>query len=155
MCFPCWIWPPGFIALERQGDAIATYEKALSLEGRQRYPLALNNLAWLLRSSDPDRALALAEEAHKAAPASLTVSDTLAMILLASGEPEQVLRAATLSEDILETAPDNPAYLLHSAQIQIASGNTRLARLHLEKLLRLSDDFPGRQEAQALLSGLE
>ncbi|MDZ7829139.1 MAG: XrtA/PEP-CTERM system TPR-repeat protein PrsT [Halofilum sp. (in: g-proteobacteria)] len=78
-----------YLALGREDEAIAAYREVL--EHAPRNVQALNNLAWLLRSSKPDEALRLAEKAVELQPTSAPVMDTLGMVLLEQGRAEEAL----------------------------------------------------------------
>lgn len=70
----------------RAGDASAAirqYEAVLQTDGKNIY--ALNNLAWLLASNDPDRALQYAQRAVEAAPESAAVHHTLGTVYFRKG----------------------------------------------------------------------
>ncbi|MEN9728850.1 MAG: system TPR-repeat protein PrsT [Pseudomonadota bacterium] len=106
-------------ALDKQGDeerARATYEKVLTLA--PKHPWALNNLAWLLRDSDPVRARSLAEEAYSAAAKSPAVMDTLGMILSGQGDHA---RGLELLREANALAPGEDVLKLHLAQVLLAT----------------------------------
>ena len=73
-------------AERRAGDAsgaMRQYEAVLQTDGKNVY--ALNNLAWLLASNDPDRALQYAQRAVETAPESAAVHHTLGTVYLRKG----------------------------------------------------------------------
>lgn len=55
--------------------AIRSFEKVIELNEDQ--PIALNNLAWLLKETEPKRALGYAEKAHELVPNNSDIKDTL------------------------------------------------------------------------------
>ena len=70
-------------AQKRTDDAVAEY-KAVA----EKFPdniHVMNNLAWLLKDSDPDQALTWADKAAQLAPESPVVLDTLGVLLLTHG----------------------------------------------------------------------
>ena len=82
--------------------AVASYEIALGL--RPDNPIAMNNLAWLLRERDQDRALVLARNARDLAPESPAILDTYGWLLHLSGNHQQ---AKAVMEEALALAPEN------------------------------------------------
>ncbi|MFH1981391.1 MAG: M48 family metalloprotease [Pseudomonadota bacterium] len=96
-------------------EAVRAYDKAL--KGRPDAPRVLNNLAWLLATSDdehirdPDRALLLAKRAAELLPGSY-VLDTLAECHYINGNLSEALSAA---EAAMAAADTNQAY--YRAQI--------------------------------------
>ena len=89
-------------------DAIASYEAAL---GRQPdNAIALNNLAWLLRERDQQRAITLAEQARDLAPESPAILDTYGWILHLAGRNEE---AKPVLEEALALAPDSEEIKQH------------------------------------------
>lgn len=90
---------------QRGGDddaAIATYEQMI--ERNPQDPVALNNLAWLLKERELERAAALAERAVELEPDSAPILDTYGWILHLKGD-----RSAALSylERAAELAPES------------------------------------------------
>jgi cellulose synthase operon protein C len=137
---------------ELQGEidkAIAAYGDVLARW--QDDPVALNNLAMLLRSRDPERALDLAERAHRRAPRDPDVADTLGLVLLAKGD---IPRAREVLEPAQAARPDDPALALHYAQaLARASGRQTEAIQLLEPIA--DKGFPEQEQAQALLRRLK
>jgi len=89
---------------QRQGDeaaAVQTYESLLEINPAD--PVALNNLAWLLRDSELVRAVALAEQAVQLQPDSAPILDTYGWLLHLQGDRESAIehleRAAELAPD--------------------------------------------------------
>lgn len=92
---------------QRQGDeagAIAAYEQLL--EQNPEDPVAMNNLAWLLKDKELPRAAALAERAAQLQPNSAAIIDTYGWLLHLQGDDEAALvqleRAAELAPDVEE-----------------------------------------------------
>ncbi len=139
--------------LTEAGDtagAIAAYETALaSLPPEDRRSAgAANNLAWLLRGSDPTRALALAlaRQAQAREPGNPAFDDTLGTLLLAGGQPAQ---AVPLLAAASQARGDDPSLRYRYARALVESGDPERAK---GILLGLSDRlFPERAEARALL----
>ena len=94
----------------RTKEAIARYEGLL--ESSRNQPWALNNLAWLLRESEPTRALDLAAEALALAPDSAAILDTNGTLLLAQGKLEPALKHF---REAMRLAPEIPEIRLHLA----------------------------------------
>ncbi|WP_341936721.1 tetratricopeptide repeat protein [Marinimicrobium sp. C2-29] len=92
---------------QRQGDeagAIVAYEQLL--EQNPNDPLAMNNLAWLLKDKELPRAAALAERAAQLQPDSAAIVDTYGWLLHLQGDDEAALeqleRAAELAPEVEE-----------------------------------------------------
>lgn len=110
---------------------------------------AMNDLAWLLRDSDPARALELAERAAEAAPQLPMVLDTLAAILTDRG---QELRAAELLKRAVALDPGNPSIAYRLAVALDKAGRTGDSLKTVKTLLADDRPFPERKDAQALLN---
>jgi putative PEP-CTERM system TPR-repeat lipoprotein len=74
----------------------------------------LNNLAWLVRNDEPDRALELIEKADELASGSGDVKDTYSMVLRARGDLDRALK---LNDKALAIDPRNPEIRFHRALI--------------------------------------
>ena len=129
-----------------QDDAILQYRKVLELSEKNIF--AMNNLAWYLRKSNPDEALAIAERASNLEPESVTIMDTLAVILIEKGEYR---RAERYIDRALSKFPDNPRYLYHRVLILEKTAGIEVAKNELEALLGKHDDFPDIEQAKQLL----
>jgi Flp pilus assembly protein TadD len=138
-----------YLALGRRDDAAVLYMEIL--EHSENNIVALNNLAWYLRKSDPEQALVYAKKASSVAPDSLTVMDTLAVVLLENGD---TARAERLISRILDKAPGNPSFLYHRAMLMEEKGQKQEAVRILESLLKADAGFSGRAEAEQMLSRL-
>lgn len=138
-----------YITLGRREDAIVQYEKSLQVS--ENNPQALNNLAWTLRKTDPERALAYAERAYSINPESSGIMDTLSVVLLANGE---LARAERMNMRALEKNPASSSLLFHKARILEAAGKQDEAVTLLMKILQDQQTFPERDEAEAMLARL-
>lgn len=138
-----------FLTMGRESDAVETYTEILKQDPDNA--VALNNLAWLLRDSDPKRALEYAEKAHSLAPASPSISDTLAMLISESDSS----RAQKLIREALNASPGNPHYLYHQALIYERANDPERARQIVEKLLKDAPEFSEAEEAKRLMERLK
>ena len=138
-----------YLALQRTDEAVARYQRVLRLDPDNI--LALNNLASLLREKDPESALEYAERAYALAPEAAPVMDTLAAILLHTGDSG---RAARLNEKALAKRPNDPSFLYLRAQILAAEDERDEAARVLTGILGEDRDFPERAEAEAMLDRL-
>jgi putative PEP-CTERM system TPR-repeat lipoprotein len=113
--------------------------------------LTLNNLAWLLRNSDPAKAEELAQKAYVIAPQSAAVADTLGMVYLARGKFDVAVTtlAAAVAAD-----PKNRAMQYHHGLALYRAGKTDAARDALKRSLADTAEFEGRAEARQLLEKL-
>ncbi|MHA7924525.1 MAG: tetratricopeptide repeat protein [Marinobacter sp.] len=85
-----------------ESGAIASYQAAIGYQPDN--PVALNNLAWLLREKEPEQAINLASRAQKLAPENAAILDTYGWILHLAGRHED---AKPLIEKALDLSPDN------------------------------------------------
>lgn len=139
-----------YMKLNRQADAMAQYNEILKISGNN--PIVLNDLAWHLRESDPDRALQLAEKASSIAPQSASIMDTLAAILLMKGDTAGAHR---IIENALEIKPKSPTLLFRRAMLLEATGKADEAIVELTRLLKKDQAFPERPEAESMLARLK
>jgi cellulose synthase operon protein C len=135
--------------------ARATYQKWLAVNPRA--VAALNNLAMLLAESraaaDLEQGVVLAERAHAEAPSSAAVSDTLGWLLVRRGKKEDFPRAVQLLESASGTE-DIPEHDYHLGAAQAAAGNRDAAVAALRRATLPGTNYPGREEAQRLLTEL-
>jgi len=120
---------------EKWADAAAQYEELVKLAPNDEN--ALNNLGYLYadRLNQAERAVEVAERAHKLAGARPVIEDTLGWALLRRGKPEDRARAVTLLRHARE--------FLHQDDV----------RLHLGVALQLSGDEEKKTEGRELLAG--
>ncbi len=135
--------------MARMTDAAEQYEMVLTQTGNNL--TALNNLAWQLIDTNPRQALKYAEKAESLAPGSAEISDTLAMALMKNEEFERALR---INERALDKFSGNPLLSYHRAQILEAAGRSSEARSQLVSLLRNTQSFAERKEAEQMLNRL-
>jgi tetratricopeptide (TPR) repeat protein len=144
---------------ERARAAIREYEAVIRLEPKQ--PIAKNNLAWLLAETsadDPeqlDRALELARDARELLPDNANVADTLGWVMLKKDIPNAAIplfREAIASSDQGDAM--RAQVRLHLAQAYVQSGEVSEAIEALEQALGEAEQFPGREDAEALLATL-
>jgi len=131
-------------------EAITHFESLL--KANPDNVIALNNLAWLIRESEPQRALTYVSRARDLAPNSADVLDTLAVVQYIN--KEYASAASNIREALLRN-PDNPTLHYHEAMIAAAMGRNDTAAGILEKLLSGTVEFPERAKAQALLDKLK
>lgn len=92
----------------REPAAVEHYEAVI--QRRYDTPLALNNLAWLLREDDTGRALELSKRASELVPQNAAILDTHGWILHLAGQHQE---AVTVLEQAHELAPDNEEIRQH------------------------------------------
>lgn len=114
--------------------------------------VSLNNLAWLLRTSDATQAEAYARQAYAIAPGNGAIADTLGSILSLRGKHEEAL---PLLESASNAQPDNRTIQYHYAQALHSAGRDAPAREALQRALDGGAQFPERAEAQRLKEELK
>lgn len=112
--------------------------------------IALNDLAWAYQRLNRKEALHHAERAHKLAPNSPAIMDTLGWIHLETGN---IARARPLLQKASMLAPGAAEIRYHYGMLLAKSGDKAGARRELERALA-AKDFSGRDEARALLATL-
>ena len=85
-----------------ESGAITSYQAAIGYQPDN--PVALNNLAWLLRERNQEQAINLARQAQELAPENAAILDTYGWILHLAGRHED---AKPLIEKALALSPDN------------------------------------------------
>ncbi|HBC58570.1 MAG TPA: PEP-CTERM system TPR-repeat protein PrsT, partial [Gammaproteobacteria bacterium] len=135
---------------EKEGaKSIPLYEKVIKV--RPTNYVALNNLAWLLKETNPKRALALATRAHEAVPKNPAVLDTYGLILLEQGQSE---KAERILEQASSLSDFDPNMSFHYAQSLVKNGKAVQAKRVLQNALAQSSTFPEAKEAEKLLNSL-
>lgn len=142
---------------------LATYERArgnasrtLELLHRAEQadpanPVVLNDLAWLLRESDPGRAEAYIQRARGIDAESIQLMDTEAMVALAQNDHA---RAGHLLDQARARSAGDPTLDYHRALVYAAEGRTAEARALVEAALGSQRPFPERLDAEGLLPRL-
>ena len=130
--------------------AVAQYRAVLEIQPGN--PVALNNLAWSLKDTEPKRALEYIERAVSVAPDNASILDTYAVIQHVNGDNEG---ARDSVQKALAGAPDQPSIKYHAAMIHAALGEREKA-IGILKAITAADaaEFPERPEATALLRKL-
>lgn len=113
--------------------------------------VAYNNLAWVSARLNKDGAIALAEKANSLAPNQPAFMDTLAVLLSDKGD---YAKAAELQTKVVTLQPQNPVFKLNLAKIHIKGGKKDLAKIQLDELATLGDQFGAQKEVSELLKSL-
>jgi putative PEP-CTERM system TPR-repeat lipoprotein len=133
-----------------QNDSAADqYEKVL--KAHPSSISALNNLAWIYTGQHNSKALALAEQAHKLAPASPGIMDTYGWALIAANQPKAAL---PILMKAAKAAPKVPTIQYHLAVAQARTGDHAGARATLAGLQKAGTNFPDKPAAQKLYQEL-
>jgi len=135
-----------YLSIGKNPEAILAFKKVL--EAAPNTVIALNNLAWLLKDTNPSDALRYSEKARAVAPNAPAVMDTAAVVLLSNG---QALKAEAMINRAIDIEPENPTFTYHKAMILEASGRSNEARPLLERIVSTNQKFADRNEAQQLL----
>jgi putative PEP-CTERM system TPR-repeat lipoprotein len=136
-----------YLSREETPKAIELYQRILALDTKS--VLALNNLAWLLRKTDPKVALQYAERASALAPEDPYVMSTHATLLAGNGkaaEGEQMLRKA------LVLYPDNMQLKLDLGRLLIELDKRDAAKPYLEAVVENGKAESLVAQAQELLN---
>jgi tetratricopeptide (TPR) repeat protein len=133
-------------------EAQQRYERAV--EADPRAAVAANNLAGLYAESGSnlDAALKLAQNAVAEAPDEPAFNDTLGYVYLKKGMP--ILAVPPLKKCV-QKAPTQPVVRYHLGLAYAGTGDKAAARRELEQALKLKADFPGAEDAKAVLAGLD
>jgi putative PEP-CTERM system TPR-repeat lipoprotein len=127
------------------------YYEQLQQQGVENATL-LNNLANLYGETGDSRALELAQRAHELAPTDPNVIDTLGWLLVRSGQVEKGLGYL---RDASARNPNQAEIHYHLAVALEKQGRRGAARDELREALRLSNSFPGSDDARKRLAILE
>ncbi|MFP4183778.1 MAG: XrtA/PEP-CTERM system TPR-repeat protein PrsT [Halorhodospira sp.] len=136
----------GFMEQDRQDQARGVYEEQLDQQPED--VIALNNLAWLYRDEDPEKAMAYARQAHELAPEQVEVLDTYGVILLDAGEAE---RSVEILQEAWKREKERPEIGVNLARALMEIGDRDQARDLLSDLLQEHESFEDRQEAEQML----
>ncbi|MEW5879412.1 MAG: XrtA/PEP-CTERM system TPR-repeat protein PrsT [Pseudomonadota bacterium] len=129
--------------------AAAHYQAVVAIE--PNHVIALNNLAWASGQLGDPKAIGYAERAARLAPDNAAVLDTLGMLLAARGDNDKALAYLQKARAL---APGRADIRLNYAKALAKAGRRDSAKTELEALLASKEDFPGKEEAAALLRGL-
>jgi Flp pilus assembly protein TadD len=135
----------------KREDAKKHYEQAIAID--ERAAVAANNLAWLYLEdgANLDLALQLAQSARKVLPDSPEVADTVGWIYFKKGLSGQ---AVTALQESVSRQPDRADFNYHLGLALAKNGDSRSARVTLEKALRLDPKASEAQEARTMLTQL-
>lgn len=126
--------------------ALIQYKSVLNNDANN--VVALNNLAWFVRDSEPKQAVEYALRAVEIDGDAAAVQDTLAMALLAD---KQFKAAQHAIAKALGKTPDNASMRYHRVLINLAAGQKSSALSELKRLLKTGEEFPEKKEAETLL----
>ncbi len=129
--------------------AEAAYQEILARHSN--FVPALNNLAYLYAEvlNQPDKALALAQRAHTAAPGAASVSDTLGWILL---QQHQDQAAVPLLLQSAKAQPKSADAQYHLGMALVRTGQKDEGQARLRAALELAPEFSGAKQARAALA---
>jgi tetratricopeptide (TPR) repeat protein len=133
------------------GKAQARYEQALKLN--PKFVPAANNLAWILveQGGNLDVALSYAQTAREQGPDDPHIADTLGWVYY---KKNAYLLAISLLKEAAEKMPNEPVAHYHLGMAQSKNGDAASAKKSLQSALKLSQSFPGSEEARKTLEGL-
>ena len=131
--------------------AKAKYEEVLKLN--PKFGPAANNLAYILgeEGANLDQALSYAQTAREQQPNDPSVADTLGWIYY---KKNAYLKASSLLKEAVEKSPNNPIIHYHYALAQQKNGDLAGAKKSLQASLKLSETFPGAEDAKKILNEL-
>ena len=127
------------------------YEAILKLS--PQFAPAANNLAWILldQGGNLDMALSYAQTAREGMPNDPSVADTLGWVYY---KKNAYLLAVSLLKEAAEKLPNQPVIHFHYGMAQLKNGDTAEAKKALQASLKLSQNFPGADEARKTIEGL-
>lgn len=127
------------------------YQTILKLN--PQFAPAANNLAWDLadRGGNLDMALSYAQTAREQKPDDPHIADTLGWVYY---KKNAYLLAVGLLKEAVEKLPNEPVVHFHYGMAQQKSGDTAGAKKALQTALKLSENFPGADEARKTIEGL-
>jgi tetratricopeptide (TPR) repeat protein len=140
-----------YLVLNESPDkAIETYKRVI--EDEPNHGLALNNLAWMLRDSNPSAALDYARRAAAAQPRSALILDTLGSLQAQLGDTQFALKTL---QSAVNAAPLNNEIKLRLSRVQLQSGDSSAARENLREIVASGEDSESVQKARDLLVKIE
>ncbi|GIV58693.1 MAG: hypothetical protein KatS3mg042_1606 [Rhodothermaceae bacterium] len=126
-----------YLHMNRLDEAHTLLERARALDDR-RFGTYLNLASWALRTGDPARALAYAEDALARAPDQVQIQMTRAQALAALDRTAEALAAA---EDAHRLAPDQAAPLALAGDLLLQLDRPAEAAGRYREALRLDPDL--------------
>ncbi|HSS13175.1 MAG TPA: tetratricopeptide repeat protein, partial [Rhizomicrobium sp.] len=130
---------------QANGQAIPQFEAVLKQDPNN--VVAMNNLGWLLQTSDPKRAISLLMSAEKIAPNSPDIADTLGWVKL---QQKDVAGGLALLNKAHGAKPQDGEITYHLAVALDASGQRGPARQMLKTLLASGAKFQDLPAANKL-----
>ena len=130
-------------------QAKSRYEKILVIN--PRFAPAANNLAWLLleQGGNLDVAFNYAQTAREQKPDDPSIADTMGWLYY---KKNAHLLSASLLKEAAEKLPTNPVVQYHLGMAQYKNGDKAGAKKSFQSALKLSQDFPGSEDAHKILS---
>lgn len=127
------------------------YEQILKLN--PHFAPAANNLAWILvdHGGNLDVALGYAQSAREYKPDDPRIADTLGWIYF---KKNTSLLAVSLLKEAAEKLPNEPMVHYHLGIVQAKNGDATAAKHSLQTALKLSQNFPGAEEAKKTIAQL-
>ena len=138
-------------SLKRTDEAISEYKLVAEKVPQNAY--VLNNLAWMLKKSEPAKAMLWAEKAAQAAPDSPAVLDTLGTLLLAEGKDDR--RAVEVLQKANELGPKFTEIKIHLAEAYLKQGETAKAEDLLVAVLAAESTGANAARATELLASIK
>ena len=135
-----------YLSMGQQADAIAAFEKALTLQPEN--VLVLNNLAMLYSLSGNSRAIELAERAYRKNPENAGIQDTYGWILVQQGQADKGRR---MLEQAMIKLPSVAEIRYHYAVALLKTGKKAQAMDLLRELVDSGQPFQGKLDAEKLL----
>ncbi|HWU26298.1 MAG TPA: XrtA/PEP-CTERM system TPR-repeat protein PrsT [Rhizomicrobium sp.] len=136
------------LLLQSGNSAAARNEYETVLRAVPNDTQSLNDLAWLLQDQDPNRALSLATQATKIAPASGEIADTLGWIMYHRGDTKG---ASTVLVHAHSASENNGEISYHLAVVLNALGRRVEAKALLQSALATGRSFSDAAAAKKLL----
>jgi putative PEP-CTERM system TPR-repeat lipoprotein len=138
-----------YAAMGEATESLQQYESALEFGGEDF--AVLNNLAWYLRDTDPQKALDYALRARAVDSSSVELMDTLVVLYINTGD---LVTAREMLTKAIALRPQNRSLLYRKAQLVHANGNITEAQGMLSELLADANNFRLRTDAEALYASL-
>jgi Flp pilus assembly protein TadD len=135
------------VLMQQQNNAQATAQFQTLLKQDPNNVVALNNLGWLLQTSDPKRALSLLMQAQKIAPNSADIADTLGWVKL---QQKDAAGALALLNRAHASKPGDGEITYHLAVALDANGQRDAARQLLKTLIASGVKFQDLPAANKL-----